>query len=265
MRLSRLVMLCIGVAAFTACSSDEVTDSVFPPLAGVRFINALSDTGAVDIRFIDQIEFSAVANALAFRAGTEHQPTEAKARRLRVFPTSTNPAITSAFMVDTTLTFTENSRVTLLLTGSARSKTVRFVVLTDDVPSLSAGQIAVRVVNTATGAVDGYVVTAATDPIPGAPAAANVLPLTTSSYLTRATGAVAVRVTDRGSVTVNASAAGPVSPPAIVGANPGAGVNTSGSALSAFYFPRCVVGIASTVCTPTTPGIVWFVDRVPTA
>jgi len=262
MRLSRLVMLCIGVAAFTACSSDEVTDPTFPPLAGVRFINALSDTGAVDIRFIDQVEFSAVANALAYRSGTEHQPTEAKARHLRVFPTSINPAITSGFMVDTTLTFTADSRVTLLLTGSARSKTARFVVITDDVPSLSAGQIAVRIVNAATGAVDAYVVTTATDPIPGTPAAGNVVSLATSSYFTRSTGAVAVRVTDAGATTVNASAAGPVSPAAIPGALPAAGVNTSGSAFSAFYFPR---GVAGSPNTQTTPGIVWFVDRVPTS
>ena len=61
-------------------------------------------------------------------------------------------------MLDTTITFAANANVTLLLTGSARAKTVKFVVLTDNPPAAAAGQIAVRAVNTATGAIDAYVV-----------------------------------------------------------------------------------------------------------
>ena len=44
---------------------------------------------------IDQVNFSfeAIQN-FTFRQGSEHQPIEAKARQIRVFPNSNNPAIT---------------------------------------------------------------------------------------------------------------------------------------------------------------------------
>lgn len=76
-----------------------------------------------------------MALSLAFRAGTEHQPTEARARRIRVFPTSTNPVVTSAFMLDTVITFAANQNYTLLLAGSAKNNTDRFVVMADDAAS----------------------------------------------------------------------------------------------------------------------------------
>ena len=264
MRLSRFVILAAATLSFGACKSDTITTTTLPPLAGVRFINALSDTGAVDIRMIDQVELSAVANQLAFRAGTEHQPTEAKARHIRVFPNSFDQAITQKYMLDTTITLVADTRVTLLLTGSARAKTVRFVVLTDSPPGVTAGQIAVRAVNAATGAIDAYVVNTTADPVPGGTALANLAPLATSAYVTRATGAAAIRVTDAGSATVNVSAAGPASPAQLAGELPAAGVNSSGTAFSVFYFPRSVAGTtAPQTAAFLVPAAIWFVDRVP--
>ena len=70
MRLSRLVMLCAGAVAVNACGSDKVTTPSIPPVAQVRFINAVNDTGALDMRAMDQIAFSPVANNLAYRSGT---------------------------------------------------------------------------------------------------------------------------------------------------------------------------------------------------
>src|SRR3712207_6883625 len=46
---------------------------ICPPLAGVRVINALPDTNAVDVVMIDQVEWSLTARNINFRAGTEHQ------------------------------------------------------------------------------------------------------------------------------------------------------------------------------------------------
>ena len=264
MRLSRLAMLAAGTLSFGACSSDTITTTTLPPLAGVRFINALSDTGAVDIRMIDQVELSAVANKLAFRDGTEHQPTEARARHIRVFPNSFDQAITQKYMLDTTITLVADTRVTLLLTGSARAKTVKFVVITDSPPAVTAGQIAVRAVNAATGAIDAYVVTDTTVAIAAGTPLANVAPLATSVYVTRATGAAAIRVTDAGSATVNISAPGPVSPALLAGELPAAGVNSAGTAFSVFYFPRAVAGSsAPQTAAFLKPGAIWFVDRVP--
>jgi hypothetical protein len=264
MRLSRLVLLAASAAALGACNESDVSSPSRPPLAGVRLINALADTNAVDVVMIDQVEWSLLARNVNFRAGTEHQPIEAKARRIRVFAfNSAAPTINNVSQVlhDTTITFTADTKVTLLLTGSARSRTVRFVVVNDDPPAAASGQIAVRTVNASTGAIDAYYVNAVGDAISGTPAASNVAPLSASPYVTRAAGTAAARVTDRGTTTANASVAGPTAPTGPTGATPAAGVNSGGSAFSVYYFPRGVAG--SPQNATATPSIVWFVDRVP--
>jgi hypothetical protein len=265
MRFHRIALTAASLAALAACKDNNVTSSARPPLAGVRFINALPDTFAVDIKAVDQIEWSPVANNLAYRAGTEQQPIEAKSRHFRVFAFNLAGGISgvSQVLLDTNITITENSRVTLLLTGSARAKTVKFVMVNDDVAAPAAGQIAVRVVNASTGAVDAYYTATDTTTLAGSPSVANVGSLVASPYVTRAAGAVAAQVTPAGSATPAASTAGPAAPNVIAGANPGAGVNSSGSAFSVYYFPRGVAGSPqNAVAAPT---VTWFVDRVPTS
>jgi hypothetical protein len=262
MRFSRLVILGLGLAAVGACSKDYTSDPVPPPLAGVRIINALSDTGRVDVKMVDQIEWSAFANGLAFRAGTEHQPTEAKARHIRVFSfASQDISVVQQQLADTTITFAANTKVTLLLTGSARSKTVRFVVIVDAAPTPAATQIAVRLVDTSpTQAVDGYITTNAADAIGASPTLA-AGPLATSPYILRTSGTTAIRITNAGTTTVTASAQGPTATTPLSGQLPLAAVNSGGSGLSAFYFPPGAAGSAN--ASLTTPAVVWFVDLVP--
>ena len=71
MNLSRIVALGLVIAAASACGSDEITNPSLPALAGVRFINGLSDSSAVDVRMVDQVEFSfnGIQNK-AFRTGS---------------------------------------------------------------------------------------------------------------------------------------------------------------------------------------------------
>ena len=258
MRLTRMIFLAAGLAALTACDSDEVTTPDLPPLGQVRFINAVNDTLAVDIRAIDQVEFSPVVSDLRFRGGTNHQPVEAKSRKFRVFATSRTIGVTSVPLMDATVDIPANRRITLLLVGSARSKNLQFVTINDDVSAPPAGMIAVRVVNAATGAIDGYITTAATDPIGGAAAAANVGPLAQSAYVTRAIGNAALRITAAGSTTATASAAGPTST-AEAGKLPAAAVNSEGTKFSVYYFGP---GVGNNSAM-STPGAVWFVDRNP--
>lgn len=261
MRLSSLVSLVLCAAAMTACKSKDVFDPTPPPNGSVRFINAVTDTGAVDITMIDQIEWSAKAISLDFRAGTQYWITEAKARHIRVFPTSRTIGVTSQIMLDTTVTITAGTRVTLLLTGSARSKTLRLVAIDDATTAPAAGSIGVRLVNTTTGAVNGYLTSAVADSLPATPFATNVAALATSTYSTRAAGTAAVKVTDPGSATVNAERAGPAAPATLPGELPAAGVTASGTMFSVYYFPRGVAGSPQNAVI--TPGVVWFVDRNP--
>lgn len=260
MRFSRFVMLAATLGAMTACDDNDISAPSIPPTASVRLINAVADTGAVDIMMIDQVEFSANGIAVPFRGGTEYFPTEAKTRRIKVFPTSRNINITQNHLLETTVDIQANTRVTLLLTGSARSKTLNFVVINDDASAPPAGMIAVRVVNAATGAVNGYLVNATTDALPGTATAANVAPNTASAYVTRAVGSAALRFTDVGSATVTASVAGPTAT-VLTGALPAAGVNSEGTKFSVYFFPRGVAGSANNALA--TPAGVWFVDRNP--
>jgi hypothetical protein len=267
MRLSRVLVTSVVLASVAACNDDEITNTNPPPLAGVRFINAMADTGAVDIRMIDQVPWSAFALSLAFRSGTEHQPTEAKARRIRVFPTSTNPVITSAFMLDTVITLAPNQDYTLLLTGSAKNNTDRFIVITDDAPSPSAGNIAIRAVNASCGTAGSpnvdFLVGADTTTL--APLASNLAPNAPSAYQPRAAGALVGRFQTTVAPARVAQAAGPAAPVGPAGSRPAAGVNSAGTALSAYCFPQSVAGTSAPQDTVTfnRAAVLYFVDRAP--
>jgi hypothetical protein len=261
MRLSSLAILSAAAVALSACGSDKVTTPKLPPTAQVRFINALNDTGAVDIHAIDQIEFSPVANNLNYRAGTVYFATEVGSRHFRVFPTSTNIAVTSQIIDDESVTLTENTRVTLLLTGSARAKTAHLVIINDDTQAPPSGQISIRMVNASSGAVDGYLVNTAADPLPGSATFANVAPLASSGYTARTAGAAAVRATDPGTATIRASQNGPAAPATLPGEFPSAGVGNGGTKFSVYYFPAGVAGSPQNAVA--NPSLVWFVDRNP--
>ena len=265
MRLNRLIIPGLCIAVLFGCGKDTTAVDTPPPNATVRYINALNDTGSVDIGMIDQVQWSANQKPLAFRAASAYQVVDAThPRHIRVFPTSTNAAVTSQIIDDETLTFTPGTRVTLLLTGSARANTAHFVVISDDIAPPAASQIAIRIVNASTGgAIDAYVVDSTNTAVGGSPTAAGVAPLATSGYVGRATGKVAVRATAAGTpATVSASQQGPyapASPPGDVFA--AAGVNSQYSKFSVYYFPAGVAGSPQNAVA--NPSLVWFVDRNP--
>jgi len=272
----RHIILPLALSMAAACSDDDgVSVNERPPLGGVRFINAVADGGPVDIRMVDQVEWSASSVngtniGLAFRSGTIHWPTEAKARHIRVFPTDSAIAVTSQILHDTTITIEANKNVTLLLVGSrAAGGKVSFVKIDDTPPALTGSQIGVRMVNASgsgqvTTAASGYLTATATSTLPSSASFANVGAVSVSQYVVRDTGAFAIRVASPSDAsTIFASAAAPAGAPAsgLVGVT--AGASGPGSALSAYLFPRSVAGTAAPA-TFTTPGIVWFVDKVPT-
>ena len=262
MSVNRFVLLCVGVAAVGGCKNDEISTTTPPVTAAVRYINSVADTGSVDIAMIDQVEWSANAKPLAFRAASAYQPAEAKARHIRVFPTSLNIAVTSQILLDTTVTLTAGSRVTLLLTGSARSKTVRFVSIDDDVTPPAASLIGVRAVNASTSPVNVYLTTDTADALPATATFANITSLGASSYVSRTVGKVASQATDVPPVVATAKAVGPNAPPSAPGdVFPAAGVNSQYTKFSVYYFPRGVAGSPQNAVTK--PALIWFVDRNP--
>jgi len=272
MRANSVVIVLIGALGLAACGDDSITDAARPPLAGVRLVNGLTNGSAVDIRAVDQIEWSPVANNLSYRNATIYFPTEAKDRLIRVFPTSTDASVTSQMLHEATLNFQPNTRVTLLVTGSQAAGNVRFVVINDDLTPPPAGQIAVRSVNVSGTAIDAYLLPRTTTAISGAPTFANVTPLTASAYVNRnavaANDTVAMRITPAGSTTASASAQGPTAPAAPAGSPSlgAAGVNNAGTKFSVYFFPA-VVAIPASQGRPavalTAASALWLVDRNP--
>ena len=272
MRLSRLAPLAasLAVAALAACSDDDVTTASRPPLAGVRYINALPDTGTVDIRMIDQLEYSANTIAgsggLIFRDGTEYFPVEAKARKIRVFSLqNTSLSTVSAIVLDTTISFEANKKYTLLLTGLARNKTARFRVIEDTPPStVGTGNIAVRTYNAGAGPMDAYLLASTTTAIAGAPTFSAVADLAASTFTVRPAGAFAVRVAAPGSTTAIASVQAGAGTAGTALLNPVAGATVPGTVFSAYIFPRSVAGSgAPQTAAFQSPSVQLFVDQLP--
>lgn len=274
---ARFFLLPLAIVAASACTQDDgVSVTMPPPLGGVRFINAVPDGGAVDIRMVDQVEWSASSVTVAtnyglpFRAGTHHWATEAKDRHIRVFPTDSSIAVTSTILHDTTITIEANKNVTLMLVGSrAAGGRVSFVKIEDSPPTLTGAQIALRLVNaTRAGlvpaAADGYITATTSSPLPATPSFRNIGPASVSPYVVRDTGAFAVRATATGTTTPIWSAAAPPGAPANGGVAALAGALGPGTAMSAYVFPRSVAGTgAPQTAAFTNPAVAFFIDIVP--
>jgi hypothetical protein len=279
MRFSRLSLLPLALMALAACNTeDAITVNTRPPLGGVRFVNAVPDGGPVDIRMIDQVEWSASSVSdntqccgLPFRGGTIHWATEAKARHIRVFPTDSSLAVTTTILHDTTITIEANKNITLMLVGSrAAGGKVSFVTIDDNPPAVPDNKIAVRLVNASAPAqvpasADAYIVTDTT--AAGLPATATytaVAPRTAAPYVQRDLGVFAFRATAAGSTTPFWASTAPAGAAAsgLIGA--AAGYLGGGSAFSGYLFPRSVAGTpAPQSALFQAPGLVFFVDLIP--
>jgi uncharacterized protein DUF4397 len=273
MRVTRIGLALIGALVAVGCEKDDgpfLAPQV--PLAYTRFINAIPDTGAVDFRFVDAIEYSPFAVQLPFRSFTPYQGTAPGARHLKVFTnpggSSTQIPFVTGVVSDETPTFEAGKYYTLVAVGYSRTGStphVKLQVFEDPIPD-PGSSVAFRVVNLATGlgAVNAGVTAASTDPIP-APTFSNVAYLGASAYVTRATGNAWFRVTDataaeivtgNGRQAPTGAAGDPLNNLTTIG-----GSGQAGSVVTAYVFPRSVAG--STAPSVTTPSIVFIVDKHP--
>jgi hypothetical protein len=182
-------------------------------------------------------------------------------RRIRVFTSSSDSVVATRVNLDTSFTFDAGTNRTLYLFGFARSTAaprLRGLITTDNVPTIPAGQFAVRVVNLApslAGAVPTLAdTTVRTDAfvrrlgvLPGVgPEAVNLGPLDVSQYVVLDTGRYALTVTATGT-TGPAVLAVPVIPGAAATptATALAGSLAPGTALTAVIIPRSVIGSAA--------------------
>lgn len=276
MKMMRFAALLATVAIAGACSDEAGTDATLapiPPLAYTRFINGVADTGATDWRFIDQLEYSPIALGLTFRNFLPYQGTAPGARKLRIFPTSTNINITTQFFIDTTLTFEAGKYYTIIHTGLSRtgSTPADYIRVIEDVlPAPATTAFATRIVHfgTGLGPIDTYAVATTTTTIVGAtPMFTNTAYNGASAYnATVALGAMAFRAADAGTTTVRASALAPAgsAKDATNNLTAIAGTSIGGSVFTGYYFPRSVAGSsAPQTAAFTAPAIIYIADRHP--
>ncbi|MGZ8456291.1 MAG: DUF4397 domain-containing protein [Gemmatirosa sp.] len=278
MRFPRITLLAASLAAtaLAACGKDGAVTETRPPLAGVRYIHAVPDTGRLDFKMVDQLEYSANtvegSGGLTYRTGSRYYPVEAKARKIRVFSFQDSAATTvSQVVIDTTITFEANQNYTLLLVGNARGTggdRARFVVINDAPPSVDATNIHYKFYNAGTAPVAGYV--GATAAVTGTPTVASIAARSASAYQARAAGALGFGVTAVGSTTSMGTMAAAAGTAGTATVNPQAGATVAGTAFSVYAFPGAVAGSGAVRGLSTAaanallaPAINLFVDRLP--
>lgn len=271
MRLSRFGLIAAAALASVACQTEDgaLKPTELPPLAFVRYINALPDTLATTVRFIDQVEFSPQTWAgVPFRGlgGGNYQGTQAGSRTFRVFTFNANASTAgnTAVLGELTHNFEAGKYYTVLQSGFARggapANTIR--VIEDALPTPGA-QVALRAMHAGAGIgnVDVYVTETTSSNITGAPAVAGLAYGAASAYVTRAAANFAVRVTAAGSTTPLISAAAPAGAAGTTSVDPIGGATQGGSVITAVAFPASVAG--SQAAASANPSVLFFIDRHP--
>lgn len=274
MTLQRLVLVTLCAASIAACERNTSGTPFEPdPLAAVRFVNAVPDTMAMDYRIVDIVTNAGLYDA-AFRGNQGFYSTIlAGQHTIKVFLSSTDPAITQTVVNETTFNFVEGKSYTFVHSGFMRSgqtPAVAAAIVEDALPTPAAGKIAVRALNLAAGlgAVDVFV---------GTDADTTALPSTTPRWTNVAFGAFTPYVDmDPAGYVVAATATGTTTPmlvrrttaPAGLAASGTtsaiAGVTIAGSALTIVVFPRSVSGSSAPQTSAfTRPAAAFLYDRRP--
>ena len=161
MRFARSLLLGVVGFGLAACADADLgpTTAKIPPLAFVRYINAMPDTLNTTVRWIDEVEFTPQTfTNVAFRAEGlgSFQGLKAGSRSLRVFtfqqstnnfPVDGNTTV----LVDTTYTFEAGKYYSMIHAGSARAGTQRLVIIEDEPPAAPSSGTLLRVYNLAYG------------------------------------------------------------------------------------------------------------------
>ena len=285
-RIFQLSVLCIAAGIASACKPDQVISTPSVPTAGVRFLNAVPDSGAafgLDFRFVDVVENSD-AFRIAFRnnpqtsggvtasAAVQYKAAQAGSRHFRIFLDDTIQTIASTVVKDSTVNLEAGHNYTFLLWGNGRSSgsdKMRLTVIDETVPD-PGQKVALRVIN-ATGSPIDVREYASTGTLPAAATWANLGAYSISTYTTEAPGQFKYNVQPAGGGTALFAdmLALPGQP---VGTQTGGctvgvdcdvtpGTTVPGSAVTLIVFPKSVAG--ARVPQFATPGGSFVWDRRP--
>lgn len=285
-RILQLSTLCLAAGVASACKPSEVVNSPVGPTAGVRFINAVPDTGAtfgLDFRFVDIVENSAAfrityrnnpqtSGGVTASAAIQYKPAAAGSRHFRIFLDDTLQAVASTVLKDSTVQLQDGHNYTFLLWGNARSTgsdKMKLTVIDEAVPD-PGGQVALRVINTTGFAIDARQYVSSSTP-PASPTWGAVAPYSISSYVTATPAQIKFNVDSAGGTTALFN-----DPLALIGQPIGTqtqgctvgvdcdvvpGTTVPGSAVTLIVFPPSVTGSKAASFSAFGPTFMW--DRRP--
>jgi hypothetical protein len=269
-----IALVSVIAGGVVACDEGETTTPVDPAaLAAVRVINAVPDTMAMDYRFVDFVTNAGLFDATYRTNQAQYQPIDAGSHTLRVFLSSSDQAVATIVVNETTFSFAEGGYYTVLHSGYMRSGSSPAATLTiveDDAPTPAAGKVALRALNLAgdLGAVDVFVGTTSTAGQPPAAAATwtNVAFGTFTPYVELDTAALRVAATATGTATplLVANTAAPAGAAASGTQSPITGVRIAGSAITVVVLSRSVAGsMAPQTSAFLSPAFAFLNDRRP--
>lgn len=280
----RVSLICLAVGMAGACKPDEVISTENIPTAGVRFINAVPDTGAafgLDFRFVDLAESNAQfriqfrnnpatsgSGASAVTASTQIQfkPARAGARHFRIFLSDSSQAVASVVLKDSTINIEAGKNYTVMLWGNARSTGADKMKLSvwEEAVADPAAQVALRVINATGSPIDARQYVATGTP-PATATWANVAPYTASTYVTAAPAQFRFNIQPAGGGTaLFADALALIGQAATVDVEALPGTTIAGSAITAIVFPRSVAGSKAPQGSAfAVPAVSYMWDRRP--
>lgn len=275
----RSLVVCATVGAALGCEKEATFTEPLPDYAAIHWVNAVPDTMQQDFRVVDIVSNAGLYDANFRATNPYYQGIESGARTLRIFLSSTDPAIASQVLQESALTLTEGASYTFIHAGFARTgqTPARTAILLQDAPAApAAGQIGLRVVNAGAGLgnVDAWVVrrpvnATTADSLPDTPNVTGLAFGAASAYASFGRDSVAadtVRVVFTATGTKTPILATVVAPAGVVtaGAQSIAGSRVERSVMTAVLVPRSVAGSTAPQTTAfTTPTILYLVDRRP--
>lgn len=272
MRIARFGILGALVFGAIGCQTDDggPTSRNLPPLAFVRYINAVPDTFNLTVRFIDQVALvpQTFAN-VPYRSQGQggFQGVEAGTQRFRVF--TYDPALGvggagagTEMLADTSFNFVAGQYYTLLHAGFARAGQLpaqRVRIIEHVLPAVNTN-LSVRAMHAGTGLAAG--VTTVDLTVGGTALGTGVaFGGAAAAYGSRAVGVFTADFVQAGTATVLASGSPVVGDTASSSGTAIAGSTIRGSVFSAVLFGPSVPG--SRAAAAATASIGWFVDRQP--
>lgn len=228
MRFLRILPLAAMVFAGACAEDASVTTANRPPLAFIRYVQAITDAPALDFKFVDAVEYSPSYANSTYRTIGIYQGVRAGSRQWKVFLNSSDITLTQQVVSEGTTNFVAGTRYTIVHGGTMASPTV--TLLEETFPDQNAG-IHVSVINASAPARDVFVGAPA-----GAPLFANVGTATKTAYAARATGTFTLHAAATGTLVSLASATPYVGIAGTTAADPVGGYSVAGSQMTAFLF-----------------------------